>query len=122
MNNLNKVVKGFQNNAGVRIPINLPKPTYMGGGAGGAGKPSQAKIPGLENLKTKPEIQESRLKLAQENINKHRAKLDEHNASKREAKKNNDKTAEQKAKEKSAYERTKWQNAKRILKQVEKGF
>lgn len=53
---INKIVKGFQNNAGVRIPSTLPKPTSQGTGGGGSGR---VPLPGM-GYKSKAEFRRAR--------------------------------------------------------------
>jgi hypothetical protein len=117
MNNLNKVVKGFQNNAGVRIPTTLPKPTSMGSGGGGGTRP----LPGMEQIKGKSQVQNERIDLAKGRVENFRENLNKANAKVNDIKKSGgSKTELAKAQNDAAKIRSQWKESKKSLNSVQK--
>ena len=113
---INKIVKGFQNNSGVRVT--LPKPTSMGGG-GGAPRPS---LPGMEHLRGKSQAQNERTDLAKGRVDNFRKNLDKANARVNSIKKSGgSKTDLAKAQNDAAKIRQQWKESKRSLGTVQKG-
>jgi hypothetical protein len=117
MNNLNKVVKGFQNNAGVRIPITLPKPQGTDSG-GGAPRPP---LPSMEYLKGKSQVQNERMDLAKGRVENFRENLNKANAKVNDIKKSGgSKTELAKAQNDAAKIKSQWKESKKSLNSVQK--
>lgn len=114
---INKIVKGFQNNSGVRIPITLPKPQGSDSGGGGP-RPT---LPGMEQIKGKSQVQNERMDLAKGRVENFRKNLDKANAKVNDIKKSGgSKTDLAKAQNEAAKVRNQWKESKRSLNSVEK--
>lgn len=61
---MDKIVRAFRNNSGVRLPNLPPKPTYMGSGGGGGSTSGRVPIPGT-GYKNVGEVLRSKLNEAE---------------------------------------------------------
>jgi len=114
---INKIVKGFQNNSGVRIPITLPKPQGADSGGGGP-RPT---LPGMEQLRGKSQAQNERTDLAKGRVENFRKNLDKANVRVNDIKKSGGSKSElAKAQNDAAKIRQQWKESKRSLDAVQK--
>lgn len=111
---MDRVVKAFRNNSGVRLPNLPPKPTGESGGGGGG------TLPGMERLVTKTEYRANRKSNILDSLKQKEAILKEKNAIVRQLKKGNDLTKLQKAQDAAKLARANVAKTKRNIRDIKR--
>jgi len=116
---MDRVVKAFRNNSGVRLPNLPPKPTGEGGG--GKGKGGQIPMPGTEGMVTRSEYDANRRSNILDSLKQKEAILKEKNALVRELKKGNNLTKLAKAEDAAKLARADVAKTKRNIRDIKRG-
>lgn len=112
---MDRIVKAFRNNSGVRLPNLPPKPTGEGGGGG-----SRA-LPGMEGLVSKSEYIANRRTNMMDSLKQKQEVLKQRNAIVRELRKGNDLTKLAKAEDAAKLARADVAKTKRNIRDIKRG-